>query len=668
MRFLKINRFAWILAISLALLFPKIAFWDYWDVFLSQESSICKINENSCIHLINNESIAWIAPVDDDEFYFIWQWNIIKHYNITTWITTDFWDAFINTRKIAYRNWKLATLSDTNIYITNIDSIEWNLVVNNSFELWSLSFNSDWSWLFYHNSSDWLMYVEIWQSPEFFKSSSSYSDISVSTSWNVYYYTQSYLYRVNENWWESEQLTPVFLQNFLSFDISQDENYIYWNYFNGSQYIIYKMSFINWDRIDLYASYNYAWWTSVFKQFTQPPQPPKPSEIVLNWLSCNSNNYPDLDNVTWYNDFMNNSWFLISVDDDWWTRFYSYSGSYIPESRYINRAWLYYADQTQWGSFFSGSLNFPWTQRTNIRWWNKSSLLLSFSDSEIKPNILQFHEVDNIALGYAWTIEIQNTKLEQFPEVPLSSSGWIATAVIVNNQRINKALLNYSSGFNWFRYWIAPLVNKTACSYKYNICEWSIEWNKNICKSWNLVWWIPAWNCVIAGSWSLYWSGSCIPETTASGSIIPPFVPWVTVFDSEWNPVWNIYENNKIEKLSCGYTSEDDFFDTIKKSVKCIFNYVSNAINTWSSWIDTLQGTSQALWESVNINPITNTWTATWSIWNPLLSQLKEVDKWASEQKYVKMTFWIFVFFFTILMVAIIATVIKWGIKNNLNN
>jgi hypothetical protein len=50
------------------------------------------------------------------------------------------------------------------------------------------------------------------------------------------------------------------------------------------------------------------------------------------------------------------------------------------------------------------------------------------------------------------------------------------------------------------------------------------------------------------------------------------------------------------------------------------------------------------------------------------LAQLQNVDKWASETKYLKMTFWFFVFFFTILLVAVLATVLKGWIKNYFNN
>jgi hypothetical protein len=101
---------------------------------------------------------------------------------------------------------------------------------------------------------------------------------------------------------------------------------------------------------------------------------------------------------------MDNTWFLSNVDDDWWIRFFSWSWSIydFPQAQYVNRTALYYADQTAWGNFASGSLNYPGTERTTIRWWNKSPLLLSFSDSEIKPNIVQWHWVNNVALWYAW--------------------------------------------------------------------------------------------------------------------------------------------------------------------------------------------------------------------------------------------------------------------------
>lgn len=670
MEFLKINKFAWILAIAFAIFIPKIAYWAYWDIFISQDNEVCEINNNNCDFVVSKYSTAWIAQIDEDEFYFIDTWNIIKKYNLNSNSSIEIWNSLPNTYAIAYRNWKIWIISWQNVYISDADSIDFQIVATWAYELWWIDFNTDWSWLFYHNQiGNWLMFVEIWQSPVYFKESSSNSFIKVLPSWNLYYYYNYYLYKVNEKWWDSEQLISAYNQNTFPFDINYDETYIYSSYYDWNNFRVYERNISNWDVREIYFAWQeYSWWINIFKQFIQPSPT---AEIAINWLNCTTDIIPDIDNATWYNNFMNNTWFLSNVDDDWWIRFFSWSGTIynFPEAQYVNRAALYYADQTAWWVFSSGSLNYPWTERTTIRWWNKSPLLLSFSDSEIKPNVVQWHGVNSVALWYAWTVQFQNTQLQDSPEVPISASGWIATAVISGNERINKVLLNYSSWFNWFRYWVAPTTSKSSCSYKYNLCEWSIEGANTVCQSWNLVWWIPAWNCVITGSWSVYGSWACVPETTASGAIIPPvIVPWVTVYDSEGNPVWNIYENESpVPDFSCWFLDSDNWLDTIGKSFKCAVSYIQNTFNVWKQGIDTIQGTSQTLWQSVDINPITSTWSATGAISNPLLAQLQWVDEWASETKYLKMTFWFFVFFFTILIVAVLATVLKWGIKKYFN-
>ena len=574
MEFLKINRFAWILAIACACLFPAYAdasivyYNPTWPESITNWKSRMYNESYKAIYIYNwGYTVSDLARSQDFQTQkYTWGQYIFA----LNWIDLPNW--FVN-----YSNANYMEISTLIQWVTQISN--WKIVL--------------WGWYFWcvYQVNDWL-------------------DLNQNT-WRFWEFTQNEFY-----------ICPQTIQ----------------------------------------------WYEFVNFNNSSPSPTPPPAEVAINWLNCTTDFIPDIENATWYNNFMNNTWFLYNVDDDWWIRFFSWSGSIydFPEAQYVNRAWLYYADQTAWWNFASGSLNYPWTARTTIRWWNKSPLLLSFSDSEVKPNVVQWHGVNSVALWYAWTVQFQNTQLQDSSEVPISASGGIATAVISGNERINKVLLNYSSWFNWFRYWVAPTTSKSSCSYKYNLCEWSIEWANTVCQSWNLVWWIPAWNCVITGSWSVYGSWACVPETTASGAIIPPvMVPWVTVYDSEWNPVWNIYENESVTPdLSCDYSTTDWWTDKIWKTFQCVTSFFSSSAKLSKDWISWITWASQQLWESIKQDIWTNTWTtATWSS-NPLLNSLYWVDEWVKEYKYVKLSYALLIFTVTVFLIVMLSIILKSWISN----
>ena len=678
MEFLKINKFAWLLAIACACLIPNMA----------EAEQVYYINSSLSIYeKSTNDTDTWTNVFTDlngnvTNIQFEEGWNaffyarsesgtyIIYKKNVAdSWIWTPLTTTAVNARFFSYAWTTMVYCYGDRMYMRDNSDVlyDWYDIGPCSYGF-EIALSPNWIKIL-HKMSDWLYLKEIsdsWTWTLVLDTWSIFSWQSTNSEWKFCY--SDWNIKCTENFWND----PVpwidlwFASDFFFFFLKDNPD---WFVYRGWYAETYRPIIYNWSTSSVLTdATHFQGWSSGYI-----PKPPTPPTVVsqINGLNCVSEIIPDLWNVTWYDDFMGDTWFLSSVDDDGWIRFFSWSGSIddLPEAEYVNRAWLFYADQTAWGNFASGSLNYPWTARTTIRWWNESPLLLSFSDSEVKPNVVQWHWVNSVALWYAGTVQFRNTKNQDTNEVPLSESGGVATAVISWNDRIRKVLLNYSSWFNWFRYWVAPVISKSSCSYKYNLCEWSIEWENTVCQSWNLVWWIPAWNCVLTSSWSVYGSWSCVPETTASGAIIPPIlVPWVTVYDSEGNAVWNIYENESpVPDFSCWFADDDWWIDTIWKGIKCFFNLIQTSVSSTKDWIDIIQGTSQTLWQSVDINPTTSTWSATGALSNPLLAQLQWVEEEASETKYLKMTFWFFVFFFTILIVAVLATVLKWGIKRYFN-
>lgn len=465
-----------------------------------------------------------------------------------------------------------------------------------------------------------------------------------------------------QDYWDGQIKSPGVVSNF-SFLRNNINDFVFSNW--EDNYTLYKWSLTG-------SVFTKIWNTNYIQGIVfgnEEQNLPNVEEFINNWLSCTNSITPDLSSVVWQNDFMNNSWFMVNVDDDWWTRSFSWSGTIddLPYAPYVNRAAVQHSDQTSWGNFSSWSLNYPWTSRTNIRWGNKSPLLLSFSDSEIKPNVIQFFGVNDIGFGYAGTFNIQKDNLDQTWEFSwtVSSSG-VVTVWIKDYSLIRKLLWNYSSGFNGMRYWVAPRISKTSCDFQYNICEWQAIWDEYQCNPWKLAGWIPAWECQITWSGSEYWSGSCIPTMTASWSVIPPIlVPGKTLYDSEWNAVWNIYtDGNNLVEFSCGFLDSDSWFETISKWIKCGFNFISDSITAGKSGADAITGSSREIADKINIKVWSETGSVSTGALNPILESLSGIDEKIVKQRYVKLSYGLFIFFFVALFFGLIIAKIKGSADN----
>jgi hypothetical protein len=146
-------------------------------------------------------------------------------------------------------------------------------------------------------------------------------------------------------------------------------------------------------------------------------------------------------------------------------------------------------------------------------------------------------------------------------------------------------------------------------------------------------------------------------------------VPWITIYDSNWDPVWNIYNQEEIvPEFSCGYSPDDSWTDKIWKTFECVVNFFKSSAELWEKWVNSINWTTQQLWETLKQDIWTNTWTtATWSS-NMLLNTLYWIDEWAVEYQYVKIVYWLLIFAFTAFLIVIISMNIKSWINKFNNN